>query len=282
MHRSLSITALTFVAAAFTAAPALAQRASAKAMIVEHVEPSGRVDQSLAQQTGWNSLRGLAWQMLVVDEVDGSDVPADPAKQFRTNQAFKFQVEAYTDLWVYVMNVEPNGKMVTLLPEEGEQHLLVKAGTKILVPPDGRFRFVGEAGVEQFRIVASPTKLNWINPEALWKLDAGEALSAEERQRAQSQAEARGKSLAEIVSRQQARAKQAGDLQTKSLPDLVAALKKDAGLKSRAKAMVVVPVGADDEDVPVADRHRQEAISVSDQRDAVDAIVVDIQLKHGR
>lgn len=250
-----------------------------KAMIVEHVQNDGHVDAELAEATGWNSLQGVSYQMLLVDERTGKASPTATEPEFLTKQAFKLSIEAHTDLWIYVMNVEPSGKMITLLPELGEQHMLVKAGKTVMVPPDGNFRFVGEPGVEQFRIVASPVKLQWINPESLWKLENGESLRPDEERVALAASAARSKSIAGIQSSQEKRQKASGGLYAKSLTEVVQTLEKNPDMRAMVKDVVLLPPPSEVGDAP-DDSHRHDAILVSQEAASDGAIVLDIKLKH--
>jgi hypothetical protein len=250
-----------------------------RSIMREHVKHDGQVDATLASTTGWNSVQGFSWQMFLVDDISGATTLTRFNREFATEQAFKLKIEAHTDLWVYVMNVEPSGKMVTLLPELGEQHMLVKAGKTVTVPPDGHFRFTGDPGVEQFRVVASPVKLKWINPQSLWKLENGAELPPDEERVALAASETRHKSLTGMKSLQDKKQQASGQLFTKSLPDLVQTLEKNPEMKAMVKDVVLVPPPSEVATEP-EDRHRQDVIMVSNETESEDAIVIDIKLKH--
>ena len=256
-----------------------AAQPSVKSMVVEHVGHDGAVDAELAEATGWQSLQGISYQMLLVDERTGKANLTPIEREFRTEQAFKLKIEAHTDLWIYVMNVEPSGKMITLLPEKGEQHLLVKAGKTVMVPPDGHFRFVGEPGVEQFRIVASPVKLKWITPEALLKLENGAELPPDEERVALAASAARSKSIASMQTRQEKQQKASSGLYAKSIAEVVETLEKNPDMRAMVKDVVLLPPPSEASDAP-EDSHRHDAILVSAEASSESAIVLDINLKH--
>lgn len=266
---------------ALSAAAALAQP-SARAVMREHVKPDGQTDAQLASSTGWNTVRGFSWQMYLVDDLAGTASLTRYNRKFRTGQAFKFKVEAHTDLWIYVMNVEPSGNMVTLLPELGEQHLLVRAGKTVTVPPDGHFRFTGDGGTERFSIIASPEKLKWVTPEELRKLEGGGTLPPDVERVAMAQARERSKSLAGIKSVQAKKQKGAGKLYRKSLPELVKMLERSPRMKAMVKDVVLVPPASEGQTLPAEERDRQDVIFVSEERNDPDAIVIDIELNHAR
>ena len=50
---------------------------------------------------------------------------------------------------------------MVLLPTRGEEDLLVGQGQQATLPPDGQFRFTDPPGIEVFRVLVSPAKLDW-------------------------------------------------------------------------------------------------------------------------
>jgi hypothetical protein len=272
---------LTLIAALFLASLAHAEEYTGlRSILREHVKHDGQVDATLASTTGWNSVQGFSWQMFLVDDISGATTLTRYNREFPADQAFKLKIEAHTDLWIYVMNVEPTGKMVTLLPELGEQHMQVKSGKTVTVPPDGHFRFTGDPGVEQFRVVASPVKLKWINPESLWKLENGAELPPDEERVAVAARDARHKSITGIKSLQEKQQEASGGLYTKSLPDLVETLEKNPDMRAMVKDVVLVPPPSEASAEAPEESHRQDVILVSDETESEDAIVIDIKLKH--
>ncbi|NUQ63324.1 MAG: DUF4384 domain-containing protein [Pirellulales bacterium] len=147
------------------------------------VDASGRVtDLQLRQKTGWELLRGFAWRIELSDpQRPGSFQPADAGQVFRHGQRFRIQVEAFCDLYVYILVRNADGSTVLLLPESGEEVPRVVKGQKVVLPSDGTaFRFDPPAGSEQLRIVGSPVKLPWIDGRELIKIENGQELSREE------------------------------------------------------------------------------------------------------
>ncbi|MCA9268509.1 MAG: DUF4384 domain-containing protein [Planctomycetales bacterium] len=282
MRKQLTHLTLLALATVMFTAVAAAEYAGPRGIFRDHVGRNGAASLELTEATGWSSVQAFSWQMYLVDDLTGASTVTRYNRDFRTEQAFKLKVEAHTDLWIYVMNVEPNGKMITLLPELGEQHLLVQAGKSVLVPPDGNFRFVGDPGTEKFRIIASPTKLKWVNPETLWRMENGAQLPPDEQRVALAQAASRSKSINNIAASQSQRQKATGGLFAKSLPDLVDTLKKNPNMRGMVKDVVLVPPPTEGDEPAVEDQHRQDVILVSDEQHAEDAIVIDINLKHGR
>jgi hypothetical protein len=147
------------------------------------VDASGRViDSSLREQTGWELLRGFAWRIELADpQHPGSFQPAAPDQTFRHGQRFRVQVEAFCDLYIYILVRNADGSTVVLLPEPDEEVPRVAKGEKVVLPSDGTaFRFDPPAGSEQLRVIGSPVKLPWIDSRELFKIENGQELSREE------------------------------------------------------------------------------------------------------
>lgn len=147
------------------------------------IDASGRViDSRLRQQTGWELLRGFAWRIELADpQRRGSFQPADPDRVFRHGERFRIQVEAFCDLYLYILVRNADGSTVVLLPEPDEDVPRVARGQKLVLPSDGSsFRFTPPAGSEQLRIVGSPLKLPWIDGGELFKIQNGQELSRQE------------------------------------------------------------------------------------------------------
>ncbi|NLX99728.1 MAG: DUF4384 domain-containing protein [Rhodopirellula sp.] len=147
------------------------------------VDGDGRVtDAQLRRQTGWEVLRGFSWRIELEDsERRGWFQPADAARVFRHGQRFRVHVEAFCDLFVYILVKNADGSTVVLLPEPGEKAPRVAKGAKVVLPDDGTaFRFEPPAGTEGLRIVGSPVELPWIDGGELFKIENGQELSRQE------------------------------------------------------------------------------------------------------
>src|SRR3954469_5310784 len=90
-------------------------RSGTGSILREKVDARGVVGAELAAQTGWSVARGFLWQILLPD-AEGRFRPARPDQVFRTGQAFRLCIEPQCDLWVYLLNRDPEGHEVVLLP----------------------------------------------------------------------------------------------------------------------------------------------------------------------
>ncbi len=240
----------------------------AKNLVLLDVADDGAVNDALAGRTGWQTLRGLNYQVLALDPRGGEPKVVPTSRTFRTLSKFRLKIHAYTDLYVYVLNVDRNGEMIVLLPETGETHLLVKAEKETLVPPDDTyFKFIEGPGRESFRIIASPTKLTWVNPRELMQLEAGDRLAAAEARTAAEQKSIRTKSISLLQEQQQGFARS-----TKSLVDKVEELARNPEQRVTAKNLELISV--EDE------AGGQDVFHASAERDSAQPIIVDLTLNH--
>ncbi|NQT14886.1 MAG: DUF4384 domain-containing protein [Planctomycetes bacterium] len=269
---------LTLAAFLLAVSPADSLPGTSDQILRQHVDSSGVASKELAEQTGWSVLRGLRWRVLLVDSVGGGTTPVDPKTVFKTGQRFQVEVEAHVcDLWVYLLTVDPQGSMAVLFPEQAEGHRLVRKGEKMVVPPGGDWlRFEGPPGKDLLRMIASPTKLRWVNPRELFELEGGETLSGGKAKAAQQQGSYRSKSVSRITSDQRKT-----PVDTRSLPELISAFRSDPQLRARSKNVSLVPPPQGTETGSQPQRTSEEVIVTSDDRSNRDPLIVDVELAHG-
>ncbi|MGO8898012.1 MAG: DUF4384 domain-containing protein [Isosphaeraceae bacterium] len=235
----------------------------------QRTSPDGVPDAALAAQTGWSTVRGYAYKVLL-KAPDGSYKPVDPRQPFRTGQSFRLEIEAHNDLWFYILNRGPDGAERLLLPEGDEEHLLIRRGERVTVPSDGCFTFADPPGTERFRIVASPDKLPWANPHELFQLENGRLLAPSQELAARGQQETRARSI-ETLERRQAR------LEIRDEP-LAKVIERSAGdAASRSKNTILRPPPPEGGDTAATDIVRASP----DARDR-SPFIHKIQLEHKR
>lgn len=231
-------------------------------IIRERTDSHGVAHGNSLFETGWASVLALQWQ-LHVDEGKGYRT-VRPDQLFRTGQAFQLKVRAETELWIYVLNQNTSGGVVVLLPEKAEEHLRLDRNQEVTIPPDGNFRFSDPPGTERFRIIASPTKLPYINPSELFALDAGGQLTPDEVSAARQQQSMRDSKLTSIQEAQ-------SRLEVRKLPlDEVLLPGNVSGV--RGKDTVLLPPPTEDGQFVV------RGATVSSK---IDPILIDIKLVHG-
>lgn len=229
------------------------------------VDVVGRLtDPQLRQQTGWETVRALAWRIEVErPEGSGSFVPADARGTFHHGQRFRLAVEAYCDLFLYVLVRNADGSEVMLLPERNEQTPRIAKGRTIVLPGEGSsFRFDPPAGREQLRLIASPVELTWVTSRELFLVQNGQELNAQQRVAFERFRENRTRSIAAARESQQKLP------QVQSLSEAVRAIEQG----KLTKGCDVVAV-----DASVAGNL---VLAASGDRNSRTAIVHDIMLKH--
>jgi len=237
----------------------------------EHVDESGRLSPELARVTGWAALRGLRVSVLLIDAENGTTVPTHPSRTLRTGDRFKLGIESpCCDLWVYVLSVGTSGKVAVLFPETPEEHVIVRKGERIALPPGtDRWRLSPPAGTEKIRIVASPERLRWVNPRELLALKRGVAIDEAGGRLARRQQTHRSKSLAEVRARQDRM-----PIYERPLGDVLERYRTRAKLRGKQEQVGLLPPPSEPKEAL-----RQFFLLVSDAEDR-QPFTVDLELEH--
>jgi hypothetical protein len=245
----------------------------------EQTDAGGRVQAEVAAEGGWQSARGFRWQILL-EGPDGRYRPARADRTFRTGERFRLEIEADSDLWLYVLNRGPDGSEVVLLPVEAEEHLRIGRGERAVVPPTGQFRFQDPPGTETFRLIAAARKFDWVNPTELFRLESGAELDKAARERAEFQKETRTRELAAMRERQPAVRvlERPIDLRSPALREGVEPGRKDVVLVAPTAEQPEAGAEGGEEQEPPS---RQQQVSrLSTDAEDEGAIVFDIELRH--
>lgn len=228
----------------------------------QRLDPAGNGAAMDAVASPWRTIRAMRWQVLTIDDVTRATVTARPTQVFRTGRPFAVRIEAFCDLWIYVLSVAPQGEPQLLLPAEGEDHLLVRKGQSVQVPPDGQFRFVEGPAVERFRIIASPQRLPLLNPKLLASLSAASFVASS--QEHQSQEVPPDEPLVEMLRHTPT----AELLRPRNLQQIIREL--NSGGTAPRRTQLLLPDGDDG----------QIAVLLSPQPEDRRAIVVEAALRH--
>lgn len=144
------------------------------------IDDQGRVHGDLAEVTGLKTATSLGYKVLLVDE-NGAEESVDPAKTiFKPGQQFRIEIEADSDLFIYVFHEGPDSVRTVLMPDSIDQGRvpMVKRGQKKIIPDDGTyFEFTPPAGKEKLLVFASPERRDELTPkEAFENMDKGEMI----------------------------------------------------------------------------------------------------------
>ncbi|MBY0588529.1 DUF4384 domain-containing protein [bacterium] len=140
-----------------------------RSIIRKGIDDQGRCHGDLAKATGLANATSLAYKVLLLNP-DGSESSVDASKTtFRFGQQFRIEIEADSNLYVYVFHEGPDGVRTILLPDTIDKGRIpmVKQGQKKVLPDDGTyFEFVEPAGMEKLLVYASPEPKNDLTPKA--------------------------------------------------------------------------------------------------------------------
>ncbi len=246
--------------------------------LLDQVSSDGAVSGELAKRTGWKSLRGVRWRILVPSPADGSRIAMSPRETFASGQRFQVEIEAHVcDVWVYLLALDPGGELVVLFPEKGEEHRKIPKRRKVLVPPSPDWLvFGGQAGTDILRIVASPKPLDWMNPRELIESEAGTPMGSAGADLARGQKSIRTKQLSSILGRQQE-----STVRKETLRQTVRQLEENSALRARQKNVVILPPPADSTNDGSQRVAPGEALIASGEAgDTQSPAIIDIELTH--
>lgn len=164
-----------FALAAVVAAPvtAIAEEParpeySVRSIIRKGIDDQGRVHGELAEVTGLANATSLAYKILLLND-DGSESTVNAGDTtFKFGQQFRIEIEADSDLYVYVFHEGPDNIRTILMPDVVDQGRIpmVRRGQKKVLPDDGTyFEFVPPAGVEKLLVYASPERKDALTPK---------------------------------------------------------------------------------------------------------------------
>jgi hypothetical protein len=174
----------TLVSSCLGAAPP-SDAAPSREQLRDAIDARGRVtDPELRRRTGWEVIRGFTWRIeLEKDPWQPRKLtPVDARQPFHNGDRFRFQIETFCDLFMYVVVQNADGQKALLFPDPGlgEQTPRLAKGQTLLLPPDDPpFKFDGPAGKHRLRLIASPSKLPCTDPDKLLALNNGQPVPTE-------------------------------------------------------------------------------------------------------
>src|SRR6185503_3860238 len=143
------------------------------------ITPSMDAGQKPPQKPGEASrARGLfvnkksdAMSILVLKLTDGTMVPVDPSSEFKAGDQIKIQFQSNFEGYIYVVNIEPNGKRKVLFPYTEASNNAVSPDQRYDLPPGGdAIEFDAEKGTEVLQVIMSKDRIAYLdaalkNPE---------------------------------------------------------------------------------------------------------------------
>jgi hypothetical protein len=105
-----------------------------------------------------------AMSILVLKVADGSLVPVDPSSEFKAGDQIKIQFQSNFDGYIYVVNIEPNGKRKVLFPYPDAADNSVRPGERYDIPPGtAAIEFDKEKGTEVLQVIMSRDRIPYLD-----------------------------------------------------------------------------------------------------------------------
>lgn len=133
-----------------------------------HVRP----DSELAKLTKVKVATSVNYRILLL-EPDGKERSVPEDFEFKLGQQFRLEVEADSDLYLYVFHEGPDGSRTILMPDKYDNGRVpqAKKNEKKVIPDDGTyFEFVSPAGVEKLLVYANPQKRPELTPQEAFEI----------------------------------------------------------------------------------------------------------------
>jgi hypothetical protein len=133
--------------------------------------PSMSAGQKPTQKNEASRARGLfvnnksdAMSILVLKVVDGTLVPVNPSNEFKAGDQIKIQFRSNFEGYIYVVNIEPNGKRKLLFPDADTPNNAVSPAERYDIPPGtGAIEFDKEVGTEVLQVIMSRGRIPYLD-----------------------------------------------------------------------------------------------------------------------
>jgi len=105
-----------------------------------------------------------AMTILVLKVADGALVPVDPSTEFKAGDQIKIQFQSNFEGYIYVVNIEPNGKRKLLFPYPEGSDNAVSPNERYDIPPGtAAIEFDKEIGTEVLQVIMSRGRIPYLD-----------------------------------------------------------------------------------------------------------------------
>jgi len=105
-----------------------------------------------------------AMSILVLKITEGTQVPVDPSSEFKAGDLIKIQFQSNFEGYVYVVNIEPNGKRKVLFPSPEAPDNMVRPRERYDIPPGtAAIEFDQEKGTEVLQVIMSRGRIAYLD-----------------------------------------------------------------------------------------------------------------------
>jgi len=110
------------------------------------------------------SKKSDAMSILVLKVTDGTLVPVDPSNEFKAGDLIKIQFQSNFEGYIYVVNIEPNGKRKVLFPYPDATDNSVRPEVRYDIPPgSAAIEFDKEKGTEVLQVIMSRDRIPYLD-----------------------------------------------------------------------------------------------------------------------
>jgi Domain of unknown function (DUF4384) len=105
-----------------------------------------------------------AMRILVLKVAGGTLVPVDPSNEFKAGDQIKVQFQSNFEGYIYVVNIEPNGKRKVLFPYPDATDNTVRPDVQYYIPPGtAAIEFDKEKGTEVLQVIMSRDRIPYLD-----------------------------------------------------------------------------------------------------------------------
>lgn len=110
------------------------------------------------------SKKSDAMSILVLKVTGGTLVPVDPSAEFKAGDQIKIQFQSNFEGYIYVVNIEPNGKRKLLFPFPEASDNAVRPDERYDIPPGtAAIEFDAEKGTEVLQVIMSRGRIPYLD-----------------------------------------------------------------------------------------------------------------------
>jgi len=131
---------------------------------VANQRQSQKVNEASRARGLFVSKKSDAMSILVLKVTDGTLVPVDPSTEFKAGDQIKIQFQSNFEGYIYVVNIEPNGKRKVLFPYAEASDNAVSPGERYDIPPgSAAIEFDLEKGTEVLQVIMSKGRVPYLD-----------------------------------------------------------------------------------------------------------------------
>lgn len=105
-----------------------------------------------------------AMSIVVLKIENGTQVPVDPSTEFKAGDLIKIQFQSNFEGYIYVVNIEPNGKRRVLFPYPEASDNSVRPDERYDIPPGtAAIEFDAEKGTEVLQVIMSRGRIPFLD-----------------------------------------------------------------------------------------------------------------------